>query len=395
MAKYAEAWDSKTTWHRFWILAVSLSIATGKGIAPILPSLQKTFGHYPVTLINMVATVQQIPALIVLLFSSRLANRFGIKKVIGTGLAIMGVAGILPAVINDFWLIFASRLLFGVGIGLTNSLAITLIDFFYEGNDQAQMLGNRTAFEPIGLCIVNLTVGWLLTFSWHYSFLAYGLMFLILWGFWQVVPEYPHRNQPTPHQIQHPRQWHRLSWPIIEFALYCGILTVGMSVVNVYTPYLVLSHRMGSAMVASVVITAYTIFSMLMGFLFGVIFKYIHRYVFILGLFMMALGALLMNSASQLYLLVIAVILIGFSYPLAGTYLFNTIANRVPKRSAGIANSILLVGCNAGTALAPALISLFNTLTPGPATDGGIGLYGLLMLGLTVVSLPIVLRKRN
>ncbi|WP_338351904.1 hypothetical protein [Fructobacillus tropaeoli] len=73
-------WDPKTLNHRFWILAVSLSIATGKGIAPALPALQKAFSDYPATMINLLATIPQIPALIVLLFSGQLANRFGIKK---------------------------------------------------------------------------------------------------------------------------------------------------------------------------------------------------------------------------------------------------------------------------------------------------------------------------
>lgn len=383
-------WDPKTLNHRFWILAVSLSIATGKGIAPALPALQKAFSDYPATMINLLATIPQIPALIVLLFSGQLANRFGIKKVISTGILLMAVTGVLPSVLTNFWLIFITRLLFGIGIGLVNSLAITLIDFVYEGDNQAQMLGNRSAFEPIGLTLVNLSVGALLAVSWQVSFLAYALLFIVWWGFIQVVPEYQPRQKSAhadSESGQVPKHEHpKYLLPIIGSAVYCGLLTVGMSIVNVYTPYLVLAHHLGGSMTASVIITVYTLTSMVMGFLFGTFFHFLHRYIFLFGLFFMGVGAVFFYFAHGLVTLTLAVIVIGLSYPMAGTYLFNTIANRVPQKMAGLANSILLVGCNAGTALAPAVVAFLNVLGPKSALDSGIRLYGELMFLLLLLT---------
>ncbi|MCK8627942.1 MFS transporter [Fructobacillus cardui] len=379
-------WDPKTLNHRFWILAVSLSIATGKGIAPALPALQKAFSDYPTTMVNLLATIPQIPALIVLLFSGQLANRFGIKQVISTGILLMAVTGVLPSVLTNFWLIFATRLLFGVGIGLVNLLAITLIDFVYEGDNQAQMLGNRSAFEPIGLTIVNLSVGALLAVSWQVSFLAYDLLFIVWWGFIQVVPEYQPRQKSAHADLDRVTQHEHPKYllPIIGSAAYCGLLTVGMSIINVYTPYLVLTHHLGGSMTSSVIITVYTLTSMVMGFLFGTFFHFLHRYIFLFGLFFM--GAVFFYFARGLTTLTLSVIVVGLSYPMAGTYLFDTIANRVPKRMAGLANSILLVGCNAGTALAPAIVSALNIIGPKSALDGGIRLYGELMFALLLLT---------
>ncbi|CAK1235118.1 MFS family (AraJ) [Fructobacillus tropaeoli] len=390
-------WNPKTLNHRFWILAVSLSIATGKGIAPALPALQKAFSDYLATMINLLTTIPQIPALIVLLFSGQLANRFGIKKVISTGILLMAVTGVLPSVLTNFWLIFATRLLFGVGIGLVNSLAITLIDFVYEGDNQAQMLGNRSAFEPIGLTLVNLSVGALLAVSWQVSFLAYALLFIVWWGFIQVVPEYQprqklaHADSDRVTQHEHPKYL----LPIIGSAVYCGLLTVGMSIVNVYTPYLVLAHHLGGSMTSSVIITVYTLTSMVMGFLFGTFFHFLHRYIFLFGLFFMGVGAVFFYFARGLTTLTLSVIVVGLSYPMAGTYLFDTIANRIPQRMAGLANSILLVGCNAGTALAPAVVAFLNVLGPKSALDSGIRLYGELMLLLLLLTVLLMWWSRK
>ncbi len=163
-------WGPETGLHRFWILAVSLVITSGTAISPALPTMQLTFSSYPTTLVNMVATIQQVPAFIVLLFSSQLASKYGIKRIVGIGMLLMGIAGVAPALLSNIWLVLLARLIFG--IGMTNSLAIALINLYYDGGDQAQMLGERSAFEPIGVCVINLLAGLLLSISWQASFLA-------------------------------------------------------------------------------------------------------------------------------------------------------------------------------------------------------------------------------
>ncbi|USS92243.1 hypothetical protein [Fructobacillus americanaquae] len=106
MTNTQSRWDPNTRSHRFWILAVSLSITTGSAIMPALPALQKAFPAYPATLINFLATIPQVPVLLMFVFSGQLANRFGIKKVISTGIMLMAITGILPSVLTNFWLIF-------------------------------------------------------------------------------------------------------------------------------------------------------------------------------------------------------------------------------------------------------------------------------------------------
>ncbi|MCK8617105.1 MFS transporter [Fructobacillus sp. M158] len=388
MSKDRQQWDPKTSLHRFWILAVSLIITSGTAISPALPAMQRAFSNYPSTLVNMVATIQQIPAFIILLFSSQIAAKFGIKKVVGLGMLLMELAGIAPAILSNLWLVLLARIVFGIGIGMTNSLAITLINLYYEGDDQAQMLGERSAFEPIGICIINLLAGLLLNISWQTSFLAYAFILVVLAGFWKVVPEYHFSKKAKKANEAKPK----LSWPIIWSSVFCGTLTIGMAIVNVLTPSVVVLNHMGDGTTAAFIITAYTLASMAMGFLFGTAFKALRRYVLLAGLGCMVIGTLLMNYATNLWVLTLAVAIIGFAYPLAGTYVFDTIDNRIPKSADGLANSILLVGCNVGTAFAPAIVSFLGAFSPLKGTNPGIGLYGLLILVMAVVILLAMLR---
>lgn len=385
-------WNPDTPSHRFWVLSVSLIITSGTAISPALPTMQKAFSNYPSTLVDMVATIQQVPAFIVLLFSSTLAAKYGIKKVVGFGMLLMGISGVAPVLLSNLWLVLLARIIFGIGIGLTNSLAITLVNLYYEGDNQAQMLGERSAFEPIGICIINLLAGVLLNISWQASFLSYAVILVILAGFWKVVPEYQYSRKAKKANAQK----QKISWPMIWSAIFCGSLTVGMTIVNVLTPTVVVTNHIGDGTTASFIITAYTLASMVMGFLFGTFFKALRHYVLLVGLGCMVVGTILMNYATNIWLLSIAVGIIGCSYPLAGTYVFNTIDNRIPKAANGLANSVLLIGCNVGTAISPAIVSFIGGFSPLKGSNPGIGMYGLLILAMTIlVVIAMIGRKEH
>ncbi|MEJ6400905.1 MFS transporter [Nicoliella lavandulae] len=378
----ADNWNPKTWLHRFTILAVSLVITTGTAISPALPAMQKTFANYPSTTVDLIATIQQIPAFIVLLMSAPLAKRFGIKRMISLGILLMGISGVLPAFIPNLWFILATRIVFGIGIGLINSLAITIINILYNGDDQAQMLGNRGSFEQIGLCIVNISVGLLLNISWQASFLAYFFILIILAIFVKVVPPIDDHENQTNKNGQTSKE--TVNLPVIAAGLLCALMTTGLAIAGVMTPNIIVSNHLGTATEASIIITVFTLISMVMGFLFGTIFKVVRRFVLPLGLIFLAIGTILMNYSTSLLSVIIALVIIGCSYPLAGTYVFSLMDQLAPDNSKALANSILLVGCNVGTALSPITINFLKNISPLSGLQPGIALYGIIMAIVTI-----------
>ncbi|MBW1605200.1 MFS transporter [Lactobacillus sp. Sy-1] len=404
MSSNSNSWDSKTLFHRFSILAVSLVITIGTAISPALPAMAKTFSNYPVSLVNTVATIQQVPAFIVLLFSASISRKLGMKNCIGLGLLIMGISGVIPAFIPNLWVILVSRAVFGIGIGLLNSLAITMVNLFYDGADRSQMLGNRSSFEQVGLCIMNIAIGLLLNISWQFSFLAYIVIFAVLALFWFIVPPFTDNsnvqvNQANPQDSAK----QRVNFKVIAAGVICCLLTMGMAAVSILTPSIVVNAKMGTATDASFVITIFTLTSMVMGFLFGKIFKLIKRFVFSAGMLFLSIGMLLMNGAHTFPMLIVSVMVIGCAFPLAGNYLFNLMEVAAPKGSNALANSVLLVGCNIGTAVSPTVISALGSVSPFKGEMPGIGLFGALIIALMIILIifqiishtPNVSNKRN
>ena len=116
------------------LLAISLFIMMPSVISPALPLIEKAFPHIPRVTVELLTTIPNFGEIFGLLINPFLVKKIGRKNVILVGLALVGICGTLPVIINSFWLIFILRILLGLGIGIYNSLAVSLIMMIYENN---------------------------------------------------------------------------------------------------------------------------------------------------------------------------------------------------------------------------------------------------------------------
>ncbi|MBU7455270.1 MFS transporter [Leuconostoc fallax] len=360
---------SHTGMMRYAVLSISLIITTGPAVSSALPLMAKNFPNISLEMIDMIATVQQFTIMLFLLISGTIAKKIGIKRTIALGLMITGVAGIFPVFSQSFEAIFISRLLLGIGIGLFNSLAITVIDLLFSGHDKAQMLGNRSAMEQLGVCILNLVVGLLLLINWHMAFLIYGLAFPIMIFFWRYVPE-PQIDDENKEAHQ------RINLPVVLLALLLLFLVMCSTAIIVQIPSIIVRGALGSATTASLIISLNTLAGMAMGFLFGRIYKVARYMTLPIGTFLMALGAILIGTGGNLYIVSLGTILCGFSYPLAGTYAFNLLSKIAPAGSETLGNSVLLIGCNLGSFISPIGVRVLAKISG----NGFIGMFIVLLI---------------
>lgn len=89
--------------------------------------------------------------IIMIIASGFIARKIGDKATVTAGLVIAAVFGVIPFfVTNNFWVIMGSRIGLGVGFGLINSLAVSMIAKFFSGDEKATLMGFRSAFESLG-----------------------------------------------------------------------------------------------------------------------------------------------------------------------------------------------------------------------------------------------------
>ncbi|API71886.1 MFS transporter [Leuconostoc suionicum] len=362
------------------ILSVSIMITTGTAISSALPEMAKSFPNISVAKIDMIATIQQFSVMVTLLLSGIISKKIGIKKTISIGLILTGVAGVFPLFSHNFSLILISRLIVGCGIGLFNSLAITIIDLFYEDPTRSEMLGFRSATEQIGVSILNIIVGMLVLINWHASFLIYLLAFPLLAFFLKVVPE-----PPIPETNSDKKQ--RINVSVIIMTLLLALMVACSTSVVIQIPNIVVTDLSKTGAVSSLIISVNTLMGMITGIFFGRVYGFVKKFVLPIGIIFMAIGSLVIVSYHSVLGATIGAIICGISYPLVGSYIFSLVNVIAPEGSETLANSTLLIGANLGSFSTPFFLSELGKLNSLTTQAGPFLTIFWLLIILTVIIL--------
>ena len=115
---------------RFALLSASLLVGSAAAINANIPAMAQHFDQVPLSMVEMLTTVPSLFLMISVLTSSLIAKRVGYKQTITIGLGIVMIAGIVPLLIDNFMIILISRAMLGFGVGLFNSLLVSMINYF-------------------------------------------------------------------------------------------------------------------------------------------------------------------------------------------------------------------------------------------------------------------------
>lgn len=372
---------------KFSLLSVSLILTSSTAISAAIPQMSETFSGYSLSSIELLTTIPSFMVMIFVLLSSFIARKIGQKQTIIIGLIITGVCGIMPAFVSSYELVLISRAGLGIGFGLMNSLAVSMISSFYSGNQRATLIGFQSAFQGLGGAFMTFLAGSLLLIDWKYSFLVYTLAFPILILFVMFVPKPESYGSVTDEEAP---QAFKTNKTIIGYAIFLMILAVLYNAVFVKLATLLTSNHLGSETSASTIFSILQLASMVAGFMFGIVQSKLRKFTLHISLLLMAIGFFLIASISNMYVVAIGSILVGIAFSLTIPFLFNQVSILSPKNSATFNTSILLVGANIGSFVAPyGLLALSSIKTAEPLIavfiNGGILLIALAISGLFLV----------
>ncbi|MDU5337301.1 MFS transporter [Enterococcus sp.] len=395
---------SKESLQKVSILAISFIVVSVGAIGGNIPEIAKSFPEVPMTMIENLVT---IPALFIIpsvLLSNTIAKYIGYKKTVLIGLGLVFFAGIMPALIESFPIIFIARCLFGFGIGMFNSLIVGFISYFYSGNERAKLIGFQSAFEGIGGMTITFLVGQLLRFGWQASFWVYALALPMFILFALFVPDVPYedminRNQKKAAKTSLTDNENNTS--LIGVIGYIALLFVGVNIymsTNVKATALMSTLGYGDATDGSTIISVVGIGAMSAGFLFGKTLNVLKKYIVPVSFTLMGSSLLIIGLSNSVFVTAIGAILCGFSFRTFIPYLFNKV-NSSPSINAGLSTSLLLVGFNLGSAFSPYGIAIIERLNIFGSIRGvfyteAIILFVFAATGLAFISLKGIRNKQ-
>lgn len=327
---------------KFSLLSVSLILTSAGAVTSAIPSMSATYATRSLSAVELLTTAPSFMVTIFVLISSFIARKIGQKQTVIIGLVIASIYGILPLFSQSYSIVLASRAGLGIGFGLINSLAVSMIAAFYHGDERASMIGFQSAFQGFGAALMTFVAGQLVQFGWQYTFLVYAISLPILVLFVLFVPT-PETTELQSHGTAPTRQVIKTNPKMISYGIFLLLVIVVYNAVSIKLATVLTTYSLGNETNAANILTIMQLASMAAGVCFGWLQTKAHRYMLTLSLLLMGIGFVLIATVINLYVIGFGAILTGISFSLFIPYLFNQVSIQAPKYAESFNTSILLV----------------------------------------------------
>lgn len=377
------------------LLSLSLILTSAYSVSIVLPSLLQHFSEYTTAQVEMLISAPSFAITVMIVLNAWLSRYMKDRSMIVGGLLLLSVSGMVPVFVQEYPVMFASRIFLGIGIGLINAKAISIFSEYYEGREKAALLGYRGSAEVLGSAVMTLVAGKLVLIRWNLAFWVYALGFVIVLLYLVWVPGSMEPGQSAgaeKESLEAEADGKRECWKKevlpIAYAVFAGFVICIYCSNSLRVPMLILEKKLGTESEASIILTLMMLMGIAAGVYFGKLTMWWKEKLPGVGCLMLGAGMLLTAYAGNLPLIGVGISIVGFFYTVLVTYSFHQISERILQSSINTATSIVLVGCNLGAACSPFVLKWMGRFSEGVSVPfvGYAGMMGVLGIVLIVVT---------
>lgn len=346
------------------LLGLSLLLISAFSISTALPPMLDYYSPtFSAAQVELLVSVSSFSVVAMLLLNSFIDKWLSDRQLIVTGLLLLSSAGIFPFFVQAYPLVLLSRIAFGMGIGLINAKAIAIISQRYQGKERVQMLGIRGSMELIGGASCSLLVGQLLKIHWTFAFLIYGFGFVILIMYLLFVPS---MEQVEKKQITKRKQVLNKKdlGMILGMALLAGFVICINSSISLRVPLFQVAGKTIESGQSALVLSLEQGIGIVAGLSFASLIGHFKNRLLLIVMFLLAVCLFGMSVASNLPILILSSVGVGFFYSIILTIIFNRLSESIARNLLNKATAYVLLGCNLGSALSPYVLKLLALISP-------------------------------
>ncbi|MGR6761186.1 MFS transporter [Paenibacillus sp. T2-29] len=381
-------------WFKTALLSISLVLTSASAISAIIPMMLNQLPGVSSSLIESIVTIPSFSMMLFVLLSGPISSRLGKKNTVLLGLLLVVIGGILPMLTTNITWILALRLVLGAGLGMFNSLAVSLISDFFEGDERAQLVGFQSAVQGLGSSLATFVAGQLALIDWPFAFLCYAITIPIALLFFFIIPE-PERGEPTVSSKGTGQKSGGMSLPVLGLGAALFLFMTFIMIVYTKTGIMIAEKSMPNAGFLGTALTLFSLSTMIAGFLFGRIYKWFRNYAPFISSLITATGFVLLWFAQNVTMVTVAMLIIGFSFALFIPYIFTILTKIVPKGSETISISIAMVGSNLGAFASPYVIKLVGVLSGNETASFSFLVSAIVFMIAALLCLGIAIRGKG
>lgn len=346
------------------LLGLSLLLISAFSISTALPPMLDYYSPtYIASQVELLVSVPSFSVVAMLLLNPLVDRWLNDRQLIMTGLILLSSAGIFPFFVQLYPLVLLSRLVFGMGIGLINAKAISIISQRYQGKERVQMLGIRGSIELIGGASCSLLVGQLLKIHWTLAFLIYGFGFIILAMYLLFVPPMEQTEKKESQKSKQGLDKKDLAM-ILGMALLAGFVICINSSISLRVPLFQIDGKTIASGQSALVLSLEQGIGIVAGLSFASLIGHIKHRLLPMALFCLSTCLLGISLANNLLILILSSVGVGFFYNIVLTIIFNRLSERITRNLLNKATAYVLLGCNLGSAVSPYVLKLLALVSP-------------------------------
>ena len=340
------------------LLGLSLLLISAFSISTALPPMLDYYSPtYSAAQVELLVSVPSFSVVAMLLLNPFVDKWLNDRQLIMTGLILLSGAGIFPFFVQLYPLVLLSRLVFGMGIGLINAKAISIISQRYQGKERVQMLGIRGSMELIGGASCSLLVGQLLKIHWTLAFLIYGFGFIILAMYLLFVPP---MEQVEKEEVQKSKQGlNKKDFAmILGMALLAGFVICINSSISLRVPLFQVDGKTIVGGESALVLSLEQGIGIAAGLSFASLLAHIKNRLLPMALLCLSICLFGIALANNLLTLILSSVGVGFFYSIILTIIFHRLSECIARNLLNKATAYVLLGCNLGSAVSPYVLKL-------------------------------------